>query len=126
MSDKYPTDARKLRSSEHLCNEDLIGEEFTWTMKEAAEGEGPVAVEMIPEPPHYINKAPANCLHFKETTKRLVLGAGRTKVLQLLYGNKLKDWVGKRITLYRDPNVRVKGKKTGGIKLKPPTEGTSK
>lgn len=59
------------------------------------------------------------CLSFKGKYKRLAFGtkAKRLAVIEL-HGRKIPDWVGKSITLYWDPDVKFKGKKTGGIRIK--------
>lgn len=40
------------------------------------------------------------------------------RVLALLWGRDPREWVGRRIELYRDPAVRFGGMDTGGIRIK--------
>jgi hypothetical protein len=39
------------------------------------------------------------------------------KLLKLAYGDNAEDWIGKRATLYGDPEVKMAGKKVGGIRV---------
>lgn len=39
------------------------------------------------------------------------------KILALAYGYEGANWVGKRATLYGDPDVKMKGVKVGGIRV---------
>ncbi len=39
-------------------------------------------------------------LSFQNTTKRMILNRTNAQILANLYGKELKNWVGKRITLY--------------------------
>lgn len=39
------------------------------------------------------------------------------KLLLLAYGANSDDWIGKRLTLYGDPDVKWAGKKIGGIRV---------
>ena len=63
------------------------------------------------------------CVHFVETQKkakpnmdlRLILNKTNTKTIAELYGSKVKDWNGKRITLYAGdfngkPCIRIRNK----------------
>lgn len=65
-------------------------------------------------------KAMKVCLGFKETDKLMVLNATNRDIIakELGYGYKYPSWSGKQITLYVDPNVKVAGKKVGGIRIR--------
>jgi hypothetical protein len=39
-------------------------------------------------------------LSFQNTTKRMILNRTNAQILANLYGKELKNWIGKRITLY--------------------------
>lgn len=59
-------------------------------------------------------------LYFKETNKRLILNKTNGNKIAELYGKDTDGWMGKRITLYYDANVRVAGKRVGGTRVKAP------
>ena len=42
------------------------------------------------------------------------------KKIAELYGKDIENWIGKKITLYYDANVRVAGKRVGGTRVKAP------
>lgn len=39
------------------------------------------------------------------------------RILIEVWGDESDDWIGKRVTLYRDPNVMVHGSVVGGIRI---------
>jgi hypothetical protein len=51
--------------------------------------------------------------------KQLGLNVSNARTLQELFGWESDDWKGKQITLYVDPDVRMKGKVVGGIRIRP-------
>lgn len=59
-------------------------------------------------------------LHFRERIKPLILNVTNGKRIAELYGKDIDGWVGKQITLYYDPSVRVAGKTVGGTRVKAP------
>jgi len=59
------------------------------------------------------------CLFMRELDKWFVLNQTNKKTIRAMYGPELKDWVGKRITLYFDPEVMFGTKKTGGTRVRP-------
>lgn len=58
-------------------------------------------------------------LFFKGAEKPLGAGTAVLSVIAQLYGNDTKKWVGKRVTLYGDPNVVFGGEKVGGVRVRP-------
>jgi hypothetical protein len=50
--------------------------------------------------------------------KQLVLNSTNRKTLVAKFGVNVKDWAGKKATLYVDQNVRLMGKKVCGIRIK--------
>ena len=50
--------------------------------------------------------------------KQLVLNSTNRKTLVSKFGVNVKDWFGKKVTLFVDPNVRMKGKVVNGIRIK--------
>ena len=57
-------------------------------------------------------------IKFKGKQKELCLNSTNRRTLYRLYGAATKDWIGKTITLYVDPSIRVGGKKVGGIRFR--------
>ena len=60
-------------------------------------------------------------LIFDEVDKPLVLNTtnGQT-IAAMVESTKSKDWIGRKIVLYRDPNVSFGGKLVGGIRVRAP------
>ena len=60
---------------------------------------------------------------FTEDRRKLVLGAGRYNAIAEAVGSRnTDDWEGVKIVLKVDPNIRFKGKKTGGLVVSVVTE----
>ena len=58
-------------------------------------------------------------LKFKDRQKQLVLRTSTNrKMLVSLFGTDTKNWIGKTVALYFEPNVMMKGKQVGGIRIK--------
>lgn len=57
-------------------------------------------------------------LSFKETDMGLTLNITNMETLKDSFGSETDDWIGKKIRLVIDPNVRFQGKKQGGIRIK--------
>ena len=58
-------------------------------------------------------------LFFRELPKGLVLNSTTIRVLEKAFGNDSDDWIGKRVTLYVDPNVSFRGQVVGGLRIRP-------
>jgi hypothetical protein len=69
----------------------------------------------------------ANIAYFKENIKPLVLNATNSKIVKSFNTIKgtsqhspfVEDWSNTLIELYIDPNVKMKGEKTGGVRIRP-------
>lgn len=58
-------------------------------------------------------------LKFVGKQKQLVLRTGANrKALVAAFGTNTKDWRGKKIAIYFEPNVKMKGQLVGGIRIK--------
>ena len=58
-------------------------------------------------------------LKFRGRDKQLVLRtATNRRWLSQQFGNDTRSWRGRRITLYVDPSVRMKGEQVGGIRFR--------
>ena len=58
-------------------------------------------------------------LTFRELSKGLVLNVTTIRVLEKAFGEHSDEWIGKKCSLYVDPNVSFKGKVVGGLRLRP-------
>jgi hypothetical protein len=58
-------------------------------------------------------------VRFVGKRKAWVCGPVSRKILKAMYGRFLEHWVGKKITLYVDPDVKFGTEKTGGIRVRP-------
>ncbi len=60
-------------------------------------------------------------LHFDEQgTKPMLLNFGNWTTCEELFGEDSETWVGKKIEIYKDPNVMYGKKKVGGLRLRAP------
>jgi hypothetical protein len=50
--------------------------------------------------------------------KQLVLNSTNRKTLVGKFGANVKDWTGKKVVLFVDPNVKMMGKTVNGIRIK--------
>jgi|TARA_R110000868_G_scaffold16851_2_gene74617 hypothetical protein len=58
-------------------------------------------------------------LKFKDKQKQLVLRtSANRKVLVRMFGSNTKEWIGKLIYIYFEPDVKFAGKAVGGIRIK--------
>ena len=64
-------------------------------------------------------------LSFQNTTKRLILNATNGRILSNLYGKELKNWTGKRITLYC-AEVQYRGTPCLAIRIREQVPGVPK
>lgn len=65
-------------------------------------------------------KSRKGVLRFRENVKPLILNVTNGKSIAKLYGKDADGWIGKRIVLYFDPNVRFGRETVGGVRIKPP------
>ena len=120
MTDKpemFPLSAAQIGNSNNICREDLIGRDVTLTLAEAAPEKGAVSLGKA-RLPGKAKEEDAHVLHFVETPKRLVLNATNRKTLQRMFGNKTREWVGKKITLYFDARVKCPDGSRGGTRIR--------
>jgi hypothetical protein len=91
--------------SDQLNAEDLLSGERTFTITE-------VRVTDNPEQPVsvYLAEFPNNRPWKPSKTSR--------RVMIMAWGNESAKYVGHRITLYRDPEIKFGGDKVGGIKIR--------
>jgi hypothetical protein len=58
------------------------------------------------------------CLKFEKTDKVLRLNTGNRRLVKQQLGNETKKWVGEKVVLYGDPNVRFGRNLVGGVKVR--------
>ncbi|NLT48394.1 MAG: hypothetical protein GXX92_08265 [Clostridiales bacterium] len=61
-------------------------------------------------------------LYFRENIKPLILNVTNGKTIAKIYGKDADGWVGKRISLYYDPTVKVGKEVVGGTRVKAPVQ----
>lgn len=60
-------------------------------------------------------------LSFDETERDLVLKTVNMTLLESIFASdNSDDWLGKKVVLYSDPNVMMKDKMVGGIRIRAP------
>lgn len=59
-------------------------------------------------------------LYFRGQPKGLILNKTNARIIEqdLRYGDDMDQWVGKRITLYGDPNISFGDEQVGGIRVR--------
>lgn len=58
-------------------------------------------------------------IYFREQQKGMVLNVTSIRVLESAFGDESDVWVGKKVTVYVDPNVSFQGRVVGGLRLRP-------
>lgn len=94
----------KLRqsNSQQINADDIIGAPVTVTITGAVEGTA--------EQPVLVSVAEVQGKTYRPSlTMRKVLGA--------VWGDETDDWIGRRLTLYRNPDIRFGGAVVGGIEI---------
>ena len=79
-----------------------------------------VASHNIEQVQNESGKSRKGVLRFKENVKPLILNVTNSKTIAKLYGKDADGWIGKRIALYFDPNVRFGRELVGGVRVKAP------
>jgi hypothetical protein len=103
--------AELLRPSDYIRAADLNGKDVTVTIKEVV-----AKYEMIYQGGRKEKKA---VLYFEGSEKGFVLSAKvNLKAIIAQHGNETDNWVGKKITLYEDPDVMFGKEKVGGIRVR--------
>ena len=64
-------------------------------------------------------------IRFSENVKPLILNVTNGKSIAKLYGNDIDGWIGKKISLFYDKNVKVAGRRVGGTRVKAPEPETT-
>ena len=63
-------------------------------------------------------KAVVYSLKFSGANKQLVLNSTNRKTLVRLFGPDVKEWAGKKVTLWVDNNVRLGKETVSGVRIK--------
>jgi len=107
-------DAELLHPSNYLKKEDLQGKDVTVTIEDIEPGH-----ELAKGGTGKKEKKPV--LFFVGKAKMMVLNKENKTTLVELYGGRVADWIGKRITLWNDPSVKFGGRRVGGLRIRPTT-----
>jgi hypothetical protein len=99
--------------------------ETPWLAGEDLNGKPPAVVEIeqvliYGEVPFAGGRKEKNvpALKLKGAKKQLVLRTGTNrKTLVAMFGTDTSKWVGQKIALYYEPNVKMKGELVGGIRI---------
>jgi hypothetical protein len=59
------------------------------------------------------------CIHFQGVKKPWLAGPVSLNAIANLYGPIVQAWIGRAITLYVDPNVKMGKQTTGGLRVRP-------
>lgn len=62
---------------------------------------------------------------FRGKKKHWLAGPVSHAAISAMYGNYIEDWVGKRITIYVDPSVKMGKRTVGGIRVRPMVPGST-
>jgi hypothetical protein len=61
------------------------------------------------------------CVCFSENSKPFVLNQTNMALIGMVTGSDETDnWKGKKVEVYFDPSIMMKGKVTGGMRIRPP------
>ncbi len=112
MSEIFDGRASQMRDSPWMASEDLdgIGEV---TMKVAR-----VHKHQDVEFEGGRKKPVVYSLEFEKAKRQLILNGTNRKSMQSKYGNDVKNWIGKEVTVYVQPGIRVGRETKNGLRLK--------
>lgn len=107
MSVKDPVDYDELYPGRFIKSGDLRGRDVNLT----------IASVEVDDLEGTKGKQAKGVVHFKETKKALVLNRTNGECIKAMFGRKIADWIGKRVTLYpqkiesevADLAIRVRG-----------------
>lgn len=57
-------------------------------------------------------------VEFEKAKKQLIVNSVNRKKIVAKFGPKVADWVGKKVVLYVDTNVKMMGKTVSGIRIR--------
>lgn len=110
------TNFRRVYKSDHLAVSDVEelkegGSDLIFTIREVKQEMGVVVAG---------KKGNFNIAYFNEDIKPWVLNATNAKILRGWVGSiHVEKWVNLKVQLFVDPNVKMKGEITGGVKINP-------
>lgn len=92
-----------IAKSDQLNSIDLIGEPRTVTVVDVVQGNPEQPVNIITDA-----FGPGRPFKPSKTVLRILVGA---------WGRETNDWIGHRMTIYREPSVKWAGEEVGGIRI---------
>ncbi len=124
MSNKPPVDLSDKQHSQLFLNDDFLAEgdfiggdgkyrEFTLTVKA-------VTLDEL-QLPGRSTKEGKVVLAFEKAKKRLVLNKTNGTAIKSHYGKHVKDWLGKKVTVFYNPSVKFGRETVGGVRIRPKT-----
>lgn len=111
------THYRTLYSRDYLASFDLGGKDVTVEIVKVV----PVKLRKLKDRKETIEQKPVLYFKGREQGPGLVVNATNGKTLAGMYGAHVEEWVGKKITLYVDRNVRSPsgGGAVDGLRIRP-------
>jgi hypothetical protein len=110
------TNFRKFFEKDYLYSYDLDGKDVTVTIEKVTGG------VLIGEGGKESKKP---VVHLVGTKKRLALNVTNGTIIESLYGKDVREWIGKRVTLY-PTTTKFGGKTVECIRVRPKTPGADK
>lgn len=115
-----PTEKEKKEHYKTLFHPDYIGQFAFADGEEKVVTIRTVAKDIEIYNPGNNEKEPKPVVYFKEKdVLPLILNSTNAEIISNMYGPYYEEWAGKPITLYVDHNVKVGGKKVGGLRVRP-------
>ena len=108
----------QMRDSEYLASEDFI------VPDKEGYAQVVVTIEKVLERRNLTfaegrKKARAFTLKLQGKDREMLLNATNRETLKKLFGMDSRKWIGQKILLWVDPNVKFKGQPKPGIRIKP-------
>lgn len=101
--------AALLNPSKYIKGAEFLGKDVTYTIKSVRREE----LEKDDE-----TTESKGIIYFSDEAKGWVSNVTNTKALVAMFGTETDNWIGKRVTLWFDENVRAFGDKVGGIRVR--------
>lgn len=109
------THYRTLYSRDYLASFDLGGKDIVVEIVKVV----PVKLRKIKDKRETIEQRPVLYFRGRENGPGMVLNPTNGKTMLAMYGAHIEDWIGKKVTLYVDHNVRLGGGIVDGLRIRP-------
>jgi len=122
MTNKPPVDLSDKVAAQLYLNDDFLAEgdfigddgryrEFVLTVKAVTMDELQL--------PGRSTKESKVVLAFDKAKKRLVCNRTNVKAIKSHHGKHVKDWLGKKVTVFYNPSIKFGRETVGGVRIKP-------